>query len=118
MCDEGHNKLGNGFREEVYQRCLAIELNNIGLKFEREVEVPIYYNDFNVGARRVDFFVEKKIVVELKAIINIDQSDWAQTINNLESSKYKVGLLINFGSKKLQFKRFVNSKNKSSAKSD
>lgn len=105
-----HNKLGNGYREDVYQRCLAIEITKIGLKYESEVEMPIYYDEFKVGMRRVDLLVENKIVVELKAIKEVCKSDWAQTINNLESSKFEVGLLINFGGKKLQFKRFINSK--------
>ena len=110
-----HNKLGNGFREEVYQKCLAIEMNKIGLKFEREKDTQIYYDEFKVGSRRVDFLVENKVVIETKAIKKLEPGDWAQAINNLEASKIKIGLLINFGSKKLEFKRFINSDLKKSA---
>ena len=114
-----HNKMGNGYREEVYQRCLAIEMTKIDLKYNRELEVQIHYDGFKVGLRRVDFLVENKVVVELKAIKKIEDDDWAQAINNLESSKIKVGLLINFGAKKLEFKRFINSQiNKVQTKSD
>lgn len=105
-----HKKLGNGYREEVYQRCLAIEFDKISLPYEREIEIPIYYDNFKVGVRRADFVVEKKIIVETKAIRKLENDDWAQAINYLEVFKYEVGLLINFGSKSLEFKRFINSK--------
>ena len=92
-----HKKLGNGYREEVYQRCLAIEFDKISLPYEREIEIPIYYDNF-------------KVIVETKAIRKLENDDWAQAINYLEVFKYEVGLLINFGSKSLEFKRFINSK--------
>ncbi|HEX9060533.1 MAG TPA: GxxExxY protein [Clostridia bacterium] len=102
-----HNKLGNGFQEVIYQRCLAIELQKEGLSFEREAERAIYYDGIEVGTRRVDFIVENKAMVELKAIIDLEDVHLAQAINYLEAYGFEIGLLINFGSRKLQFKRLI-----------
>jgi len=107
-----YNKLGNGFQEVVYQRALAIEMIKEGLSFSREFEMPIYYYDQEVGARRVDFLVEGVVIVELKAIMEeINNTHKAQIINYLEAFKIDVGLLINFGNKSLEFKRFINEQN-------
>jgi GxxExxY protein len=73
--------------------------------------MQIFYDGHEIGTRRVDFLVENTIMVELKALSQIEEVHWAQTINYLEAYKLEVGLLINFGAKKLEFKRFVNSKN-------
>ena len=100
-----HNILGNGFQEVVYQRALAIEMANQGLSFTRELEIPIFYRDEEIGIRRVDFFVEEKIMVEIKAVIRLDNVHLAQAINYLEAYKMKVGLLINFGGNSLEFRR-------------
>ena len=67
-----HNLLGNGFQEVIYQRCLAIEFFNEGLKYEREKEQSIFYRETNVGTRRADFVVENNVIVELKALINLE----------------------------------------------
>ncbi len=106
-----HTFLGNGFQEVIYQRALAIELEQAGLKFQRELEVQIYYRDYPypIGTRRVDFLVEGKVLVELKATTGLNEIHYAQIINYLTAYKLEVGLLINFGEKRLQFKRFVNS---------
>ena len=103
-----HSTLGNGFQEVIYQRALAIEMTKQGLSFVREMEMPIFYDEQQIGTRRVDFFVEDKIMVELKAIIQLEDVHLAQAINYLEAYKMEVGLLINFGSKSLQFKRVQN----------
>ncbi len=103
-----HNTLGNGFQEVIYQRCLAIEMGKQGLKFSRELEMTIYYEGIEVGTRRVDFLVEEKIMVELKAITKLDDVHLAQGLNYLEAYKLETGLLINFGSKSLEFKRITN----------
>ncbi len=103
-----HSTLGNGFQEVIYQRALAIEMTKQGLSFVREMEMPIFYDEQQIGTRRVDFFVEDKIMVELKAIIQLENVHLAQAINYLEAYKMEVGLLINFGSKSLQFKRVHN----------
>lgn len=105
-----HGKMGNGYREVIYQRCLEIEMRKAGLKFNRELEVNVYYEESIVGKRRVDFLVEEVVSVELKAIAELDQENLNQALNYLEAYKKEVGLLINFGAKKLQFKRLINSK--------
>jgi len=104
-----HNTLGGGFQEVIYQKALAIEFANEGLSYIREQEMPIYYRDILVGERRVDFLVEEKILVELKAFITIQDVHLAQAINYLEAFKLEVGLLINFGGGKLEFKRLMKN---------
>jgi GxxExxY protein len=106
---EVHKFLGNGFQEFIYQRALAIELKNEGIEFSREHEMDIFYKGEKIGSRRVDFFIENKIMVELKAVIQLEDVHFAQAINYLEAYKMSVGLLINFGSKSLQFKRVMKN---------
>lgn len=103
-----HSALGNGFPEVIYQKSLAIEMAKQGLTFLKELEMPVYYDSIKVGARRVDFLVADKIVVELKAISKLDDVHLAQALNYLEAYKLETGLLINFGSKSLEFKRITN----------
>jgi len=105
-----HTKLGNGFQEVIYQRSLELEMALEGIKFEREKEMVIYYRDVEVGTRRVDFFVENLIMVELKAIIELEDVHLSQGINYLEAYNVEVGLLLNFGSKSLTVKRLLNKK--------
>lgn len=105
-----HSKMGNGYREAIYQKCLEVEFKKAGLLFSRELEVNVFYEDVIVGKRRVDFLVEDVIAVELKAITELDQENLNQALNYLEAYRKEVGLLINFVSKKLQFKRLINSK--------
>jgi GxxExxY protein len=104
---EVHNALGNGFQEVIYQRALEIEMTQQGLAFSREHEMNIFYKGIHIGRRRVDFFVEEKVMVELKAVIQLEDVHLAQAINYLEASGMKVGLLINFGSRSMQFKRVM-----------
>jgi len=104
-----HSTLGNGFQEVIYQRALAIEMEYQGLNHEREKEMDIYYRDRKIGTRRVDFFVKGKIMVELKAIIQLEDVHLAQAMNYLEAYNMEIGLLINFGAKSLQFKRVHNN---------
>ena len=105
-----HNTLGNGFQEVIFQRCLQIELEKANLKFAREVEQTIYYEDAVVGTRRADFVVEEKLVVELKAVINLEDVHLAQAKNYVVAYNFKQGLLINFGSASLQYKLIFNPK--------
>jgi len=107
-----HNTLGNGFQEVIYQRCLAIELKRAGLALEREKEQTIYYDGFEVGTRRADFIVENKVIVELKAIINLEDVHLAQAKNYVVAYDFPLGLLINFGSLSLQHKLVFNPKYK------
>lgn len=104
---EVHNHLGNGFQEVVYQRALSIEMNMQGLNHEREKEMPLQYKGYDIGTRRVDFFVDEKIMVEIKAVKELEDVHLAQAINYLEAYKMEIGLLINFGNTKLQFKRVM-----------
>jgi len=106
---EVHNFLGNGFQEVIYQRALAYEMRKKGLEFAREIEQPIFYKELvePIGTRRADFLVESKVLVELKAIITLEDVHTAQLLNYLRAYKIEVGLLINFGSKRITFKRLV-----------
>jgi GxxExxY protein len=105
-----HSTLGNGFPEVIYQRALEIEMLDAGLHFSREFNMPIYYKGRQIGERRVGFFVEEKIMVELKAIIELENVHLAQAKNYLEAYNMQVGLLLNFGSISLQVKRLENPK--------
>ena len=105
-----HSALGNGFQEVIYQRALGIELKEIGLSFNREHNMKVYYKGHEIGERRVDFLVEDKIMVEIKAIVQLENVHLAQAKNYLEAYNVEVGLLLNFGSTSLQFKRIGNNK--------
>ena len=105
-----HKTLGNGFQEVIYQRALAIEMSLAELSFQREMEMPIFYRDEQIGTRRVDFFVEDCVMVELKAMEKIEDVHKAQGINYLEAYNIDDGLLINFGGLSLEFKRLYNKR--------
>lgn len=105
-----HNTLGNGFQEVIYQRCLAIELERAGIGFEREKEQTIFYEGINVGTRRADFVVENQVIVELKALVNLEDVHLAQAKNYVVAYDFPIGLLINFGASSLQFKKIFNAK--------
>jgi len=102
-----HAALGNGFQEVIYQRALEIELRKAGLAYAREMEMPVYYDGQEIGLRRADFFVEQTVMVELKALIQLEEAHLAQAMNYLEAYKMEIGLLINFGSRSLQFNEFT-----------
>lgn len=110
---EVHRYLGNGFQEVIYQRALGIEMRMQGLEFSREHEMEIYYKGEDIGTRRVDFFVEGKVMVELKAVVQLENVHLAQAINYLEAYGLDIGLLINFGNTSLQFKRVMKPNKKS-----
>lgn len=111
---EVHNYLGKGFQEVIYQRALAYEMELNKILFAREVEMPIYYKQKDIGTRRVDFLIDEKICVELKALTKLEPVHLAQAINYLEAFNLEVGLLINFGNTKLEFHRLQNKKFKPS----
>ena len=106
---EVHKFLGNGFQEVKYQRALAYEMGEAGLSFAREIEQEIFYKDLlePIGTRRADFVVEGVVLVELKALTQLEDVHWAQVLNYLKAYRLEVGLLLNFGSKSLTFKRLV-----------
>jgi GxxExxY protein len=106
---EVHKFLGNGFQEVIYQRALAWEMSQVNLTFDREIEQDIFYKELRepIGTRRADFVVEGKVLVELKALKELEDVHIAQTLNYLKAYRLEVALLLNFGSKSLQFKRLV-----------
>jgi GxxExxY protein len=104
-----HNTLGNGFQEVIYQRCLAIEFDKAGLSFGREVQQDIFYEGFLIGTRRADFIVENEVIVELKAVVHLEDVHLAQAKNYLVAYQKPIGLLINFGAKSLQFNKIFNN---------
>ncbi|GAB2781603.1 GxxExxY protein [Hymenobacter luteus] len=104
-----HSILGSGFQEVIYQRALAVEMTKQQLLFAREVEMPIYYEQEHIGTRRVDFLVAGCILVELKAVSQLEKVHLAQGLNYLEAFYLDVGLLLNFGSPSLEFRRLVKS---------
>ena len=106
---EVHRHLGNGFQEVIYQRALSIEMKMQGIEHEREKEMPLQYKDFDVGTRRVDFFVNEKVMVEIKALTKLEDVHLAQAMNYVEAYNMEIGLLINFGAKSLEFKRVHNN---------
>lgn len=107
-----HNVLGNGFQEVIYQRALEVEMKYAGIEFTREYEMPIFYREEQIGTRRVDFLINGLISLELKALIKTEPVHFAQAINYLEAYNLELGLLINFGTVKLEFHRLENKKYK------
>ena len=105
-----HRVLGNGFQEKIYQRALQIEMQQENLNFTREMEMPVFYKNIQIGTRRVDFFVENFVMVELKSLVSLEAVHLSQAKNYLEAYKMRLGLLINFGSASLEFKRIFNKK--------
>ena len=108
-----HSALGCGFPEIIYHRVMIIEMKDEGLNFESEKEIPVFYKLQQIGKRRVDFLVENVVLVEIKAVSQMDDGNLAQGINYLEAFNLEIGLLINFGAKSLEFRRLINSKSKS-----
>ncbi|TKT91258.1 GxxExxY protein [Dyadobacter frigoris] len=104
-----HNTLGNGFQEVIYQRCIAIELGRLDIEFVREQDQTIFYEGIRVGTRRADFVVKNKVIIELKAVITLEDAHLAQAKNYLIAYNFDIGLLINFGSTSLQYKKVFNS---------
>lgn len=107
-----HSVLGNGFQEVIYQRALSIEMTKQGLSFERELEMPLFYDNQSIGSRRVDFLVEQKVMVELKALTKLEDVHLAQGLNYLVAYKVDLGLLLNFGAQSLEIKRLRHPHNK------
>jgi len=103
-----HSELGNGFQEVIYQRSLAIEMRKHNISFKRELSMKIFYDGVKVGTRRVDFFVENIIMVEIKAVIELQDVHLAQAMNYCQAYNLPIGLLINFGARSLEFKRVYN----------
>ncbi|MGV8880384.1 MAG: GxxExxY protein [Sphingobacteriaceae bacterium] len=99
-----HGTLGSGYQEVIYQRALAIELVNQGISFQREVEVRLFYDEQDIGTCRVDFVVEQTLIVELKAVNQLEAVHFAQGLNFLAAFSMDIGLMVNFGAQKLETK--------------
>lgn len=106
-----HSTLGNGFQEVIYQRAFMVEMTSQGLSFIREAEMPVFYKEQHVGSRRVDFPVEEKVLVEIKALAKFEDVHIAQGLNYLVAYKLDLGLLLNFGARHLEVKRLRRPKN-------
>jgi len=106
---EVHKFLGNGFQEVIYQRALSWEFEQAGLTFQREISQDIFYKNLKepIGKRRADFVVENKVLIEMKALKELEDVHLNQVLNYLKTYKLEIGLLINFGSKSLEFKRLI-----------
>ena len=104
-----HTELGSGFPEIIYQRGLAVEMKQEGLNFQSEVHLPVFYKDTNIGSRRADFLVENQVLVELKAISELVNSNFSQIVNYLKAYRLEVALLINFGEPSLRHRRFLHN---------
>ncbi|WP_151085857.1 GxxExxY protein [Hymenobacter baengnokdamensis] len=104
-----HSELGSGFPELIYQRGLAVELKQEGVSFQGEIQLPVFYKDTAIGARRADFLIEGQVLVELKAVSELSDAHYAQTINYLKAYRLEVALLINFGEASLRFRRLLHN---------
>ena len=107
---EVHKIIGPGFVEAVYLRSMIVEFGLRNIEADQEIELPIYYKSVRVGSRRADLLIKKKVFIELKAITELNDTHLAQAINYLEAFNLDVGLLINFGSKSLLYKRVIHPK--------
>ena len=108
-CMEVHKKLGSGFLESVYAEALEIEFRNSNIPYEKEKKLPVFYDDKPLNKYfRADFVCYNSIIIELKATKFLIDADCKQTLNNIKATKFKLGLLINFGTPSLTYKRIVN----------
>jgi len=108
-CMEVHKKLGSGFLESVYAEALELEFNKAGIPHEKEKKLPVYYDDKALNKYfRADFVCYNSIILELKATKFLIEADHRQTVNNVKATKFKLGLLINFGTPSLTYKRIIN----------
>ncbi len=109
-CMKVHQLLGPGFQEKIYQRALSIELNRNGIAHKREQSIDIYYRDIKIGTRRADFVIREKLVIEIKATVRLEDVHLAQAKNYVIVYDFPLGLLVNFGSKSLQYNLVFNPK--------
>ncbi|XWN36449.1 MAG: GxxExxY protein [Balneola sp.] len=107
-----HSQLGCGYPEVIYQRALARELDKCRISHAREIEMPIYYDGIEIGLRRADFIINGEVILELKAVSEINNAHFNQILNYLKAYQKEIGLLINFGEESLKFRRFINKVNK------
>ena len=99
-----HRHFGSGYLEEVYKNALMVELKDLGIEAEKEVAIPVDYKGIRVGDYRADIIVDKRLILELKAVSTLNASHEAQLVNYLNATKIDDGLLINFGAASLERK--------------
>ena len=102
-----YNEIGHGFLESVYSNCMYAALNTAKISVRREVPIPVYFRGYDVGQFKADLMIQDCVLIELKAVQNLDRSHEAQVMNYLRATQLEVGLLLNFGSSKPQFRRIV-----------
>lgn len=106
---EVHKKLGSGFLESVYSEALELEFQKAGIPFEKEKKLPVFYDDKPLNKYfRADYVCFNSIILELKATKFLIDPDRQQTLNNVKATKFKLGILVNFGTPSLIYKRIVN----------
>ena len=117
-CIEVHSQLGCGFLESVYQEALALELKERNIPFEKEKLLEIHYKGNMLSKKYIaDFICFDKIIVELKALSKLTSDHEAQILNYLKATGFELGLLVNFGTRKLEYKRMILTKNRHPRKS-
>ena len=107
---EVHNHLGPGFTEDIYENALALELEIKGIPFERQTQIQVHYKDRFVGNYRLDMVIDSKIILELKAVTQLNDVFKAQLLSYLSATGMQLGILINFGTKRVQFERIPHTK--------
>lgn len=105
---EVHNTLGPGFTEEIYEEAMAYEFELRGIPFERQKTIDVFYKGKNLGKYRLDLLVDGKIILELKAVSDMNDLFKQKTLSYLKSTNLRLGILINFGSKRVESQRIVN----------
>lgn len=109
-CLEVHKKLGSGFLESVYSEALELEFKKTNIPYEREKKLHVFYEDHILNKYfRADFVCFNSIIIELKATKFLLEAEQQQTLNNVKATKFKLGLLINFGTSSLTYKRILNT---------
>ncbi len=106
-----YNRMGFGFLESVYEKCMMIELHKLGVRAEHQAEILVKYDDKVVGEFRADLLIENDIIVELKSIRSLMQAHEVQLVNYLKATGKDIGLLVNFGETGVQVKRKVRDLN-------
>jgi GxxExxY protein len=109
---EVYNEVGYGFLESVYANCMYLALTDAGLNVQRELAIPVWFRGKDVGSFKADLVVNDCILLELKAVKNLDRAHEAQILNYLRGTSLEVGLLMNFGAPKPEFRRLAFSNDK------
>lgn len=104
-----HNYLGPGFIEKIYEKAFVYELNKAGIGFVNQAVIKVNYEGLELGRQRVDFIIRDSIIVDLKCVSEILELHKAQILSYLKTSNKRLGLILNFGKKRVEIKRLLNS---------